>query len=190
MTSKVNICNMALLSLGTRTIASLDERTPEAMYCAQHYDLALEEALRGYPWNFAQGRARPARVDLPVTWEREYPFAYAYPADCLHLHTLISESGEPSQDFTVAHYAGRTLILTSVESAIAAFTMRVDDTSRFDPLFIRALAARLACHLALPILKGNTNALKVAEQAYGMALAHAKTADAREGKPYASPDGG
>ncbi len=188
MLSKVQICNMALLSIGTRAVASLDERTPEAMYCNQHYELSLDEALRDYPWNFAQARESLAQTPTPETWTREYPHAYAYPADCLHLHTLIDQDGRPSQEFTVAQDGDRTLVMTHIDLPIAAYTAHITDPARFDPLFARALSAKLACHVAPCILKGHGQVLQLAEKQYTMLLAKAKTADAREGKPYACPD--
>lgn len=189
MISKISICNMALLSLGTRAIASLDERTPEAVYCAHHYALALEELLREHPWNFAQRREALAEVPLPESWAREYPRAYAYPADCLHLHTLINEAGARSQDFTVATHAGRTLVLSAIDLPVAAYTTLMSESAHFDPLFAKALAAKLACNLAPSILKGNGQALQLAAKNYAEAMERAKTADAREGKPYAEPEG-
>ncbi len=192
MLSRVQICNMALLSIGTRTVASLDENTPEATYCNQHYDLAVEEALRDFPWNFAQARKSLAQVPMPETWRREYPYAYAYPGGCLHLHTLIDQAGRPSQEFTVAQEGGTDqgipLVMTHIEQPIAAYTELVTDPARFDPLFARALSAKLACHVAPCILKGNAQVVQLAEKNYTALLAKAKTADAREGKPYACPD--
>lgn len=188
MLSKVHICNMALLAIGTRSIASLDERTPEALYCAQHYDLALEEALRDHPWNFAQSRKHMAMIAVPKEWAREYSRAYAYPADCLHLHSVIDESGARSQAFTVAQHKGRSIVLTRLENPIAAYTALITDAGRYDPLFARALAAKMACHLVQVITKSGPGAGQAMEKSYAAAIARAKTADAREGQPYNSPD--
>ena len=188
MLSKVQICNMALLALGTRTISSMDERTPEAVYCTQHYDLALEEVLRDHPWNFAQSRKRLAKVAMPEEWAREYSQAFAYPSDCLHLHTLITESGQKSQAFAIAQHGGQTLVLANLSKPVAAYSARITDTSRYDPIFARALAAKLACHLVQSITKSGPNAGQAMEKAYALVLAKAKTADAREGRPYSEPD--
>lgn len=188
MLSKVHICNMALLTIGTRSISSLDERTPEAVYCTQHYDLALEEVLRDHPWNFAQTRLKLAETVLPKDWAREFSHAYAYPSDCLHLHTIITEGGRKSQAFTVAQHGGQDLILTDIAAPVAAYTALVTDTSRFDPLFARAFAAKLTCHLVQVITKSGPNTAQAMEKSYLLTIAKAKTADAREGRPYAEPD--
>ncbi len=207
--SKTAICNLALAGLGLRAIATLDERTPEALYAAQHYDLALQEVLRDHPWNFAQRRERLAQVDVPDAWQTEYPLAYAYPADALRVHALLRGEDAvcrgsgvscgayyprgvylpPTQDFTVGHDNGRTLILTAVPGAIAAYTALVTETARFDPLFVQALARKLASHLVQPLLKADRSVHKATQELYTLELARAKTADAREGRPYASPEG-
>lgn len=57
MAAKLDIWNMALGFIGTRTVASESERTPEAVQCALFWDSARRTALRDYPWNFAQARA-------------------------------------------------------------------------------------------------------------------------------------
>ncbi len=188
MLSKIQICNMALLSIGTRSIASLDERTPEAAYCLREYDLALEEILREHRWNFAQSRKSLAGVPLPGEWAREYAQAFAYPSDCLHLHTLISETGRKSQEFAVAQHKGTPLVLTNLAKPVAAYTALITDTTRFDPLFARALAAKLACHLVRCITKSGINAVQAMEKSSQLALAKARTADAREGEPYAGAE--
>ena len=187
--SKTAICNLALAGLGLRSIASLDERTPEAMYAAQHYDLALQEVLRDHPWNFAQRRQHLVRVETPEAWRMEYPLAYAYPADALRIHALVQEGGMASQDFTVGHDKGRALILTAIDQAIAAYTSLITETACFDPLFVQVLARKLAGYLAQPLLKADGSVRKATEELYTRELARAKTADAREGKPYATPPG-
>lgn len=188
MPSKIQICTMALLSLGTRGISAPDERTPEATYCNQFYDISLEEVLRDHPWNFAQARVALAELPVPAEWAREYPAAYAYPDSCLRLNAVIDETGHASREFTVARHAGRTIVLTRVPRPIASFTTLVDDPACFDPMFAQALAARLAVHLAAPILKGEAGVIKMAEQNYALALSRAKTADAREGRTFSEPD--
>ena len=187
--SKVDICNMALASLGQRAVASLSEHTPEAIAAERFYGIALEQVLRDYPWKFAQRRERLALVEVPEGWEREYAFAYAYPKNALRLHHLIEPCGAKSKKFQVAADATRTILVTNIPDALGAFTARVDDITRFDPMFVQALARKLQALLVKPTLKNNSSLVREAEELYAMELAKAKTADAREGAPFGDGPG-
>lgn len=186
--SKVDICNMALSFLGMRAVASLSEHTPEAIGAERFYGIALEQVLRDYPWKFAQRRERLALVDVPEGWTREYAFAYAYPKNALRLHHLIEPCGAKSKKFQVAADETRTIMLSDISDALGAFTAKVDDITRFDPMFVQAMARKLQALLVKPLLKNNPSLVKEAEELYALEIARAKTADAREGEPFHDGD--
>jgi hypothetical protein len=101
MTSAVDVCNNALLNIGTRSsISSLTEASPEAQACNLQYDTVLSTLLRSAPWNFARKFATlgllkalpgtPENSSTPVDslWHTSYPpppwyYSYAYPSDCV-----------------------------------------------------------------------------------------------------------
>lgn len=89
--TQIAIWNRALGFLGARSIAAEDENTPEALQCRLYWDSARRQALRDYPWAFAQRRAWLARVALPTGFEQEYRFAYALPEACLKAHEVRHE---------------------------------------------------------------------------------------------------
>ena len=60
--TQIAIWNRALGFLGARSIAAEDENTPEALQCRLYWDSARRQALRDYPWAFAQRRAWLARL--------------------------------------------------------------------------------------------------------------------------------
>ena len=64
--TQIAIWNRALGFLGARGVAAEDENTPEALQCRLYWDSARRQALRDYPWAFAQRRAWLARVALPL----------------------------------------------------------------------------------------------------------------------------
>lgn len=51
---QVDICNLALLMIGANTIDTLAENTKEATLCSNFWNYALDEALREFPWSFAE----------------------------------------------------------------------------------------------------------------------------------------
>ena len=189
MYSVVQICNQALLLIGTRPIASLDEPTPEAAYCKRFYDQAVLSVLRDHPWGFAQRREKLAEVRVPEGWQSAYRKAYAYPIDCVQSHYLITACGmEKSQAYELAADDERTILLTNLAEAVMAYTAHIRDVTRFDPMFVEVLTRKMQCLLVKPILKGNAQAVKEAEELYARALAEAKTADSKEGQPFNDPE--
>ncbi len=214
MHSKIQICNQALLAVGTRTITSFEEPTPEARYCQDFWDMAVLNVLRDHPWGFAQKRAVLAELEVPPGWKRSYCFAYAYPNDCLQAHALIfggagsgpgsrrgyyrghdgSSGGHPgagrthAQDFIKAADDDRTIILCNIPRAVLSYTAKIEDVARFDSLFAEALVRKLQCMLLVPIKKTGGQDLQAAETLYARALAKAQLADAKEGRPYNDPD--
>ncbi len=203
MQTKIDICNQALLFTGTRPIASLEDRTPEAEYCRQFYDQAVLSVLRDHPWSFAQRRENLAAVPIPDGWRKSYCEAYAYPVDCVQAHFLFSqtghadlpyvhhalpaqaESGRDSHNFELGEGNARTILLCNLPDAMLAYTAFSRDQTRYAPLFAETLTRKLQCLLSKPILKGNSKALQQAEQLYARSLAQARQADAKKAAAYA-----
>lgn len=101
MPGQVDICNMALSAVGTRsTIASLREASTEAEQCAIHFMPVLKGLLRAHLWGFAK-RQIPLALLLAASGTQENPnstppfppspwsYEYAYPADCVRIRSII-----------------------------------------------------------------------------------------------------
>ena len=117
--TQIAIWNRALGFLGARSIAAEDENTPEALQCRLYWDSARRQALRDYPWAFAQRRAWLARVALPSGFEQEYRFAYALPESCLKAHEVRHEGLLPRPFCLARDPAGdATILLTSASRAL------------------------------------------------------------------------
>jgi hypothetical protein len=184
MASIVAVCNMALSRLGTRArIADPREDSVEAQHCAIWFDPARDAALRAHDWNFARRYLRlAARADVtpPTGWA----LAYSYPGDCLRLRGILPEQAPPSA-FQVASAldgAGNAVrvILANVAAAEAWYTARIVDAELWDAGFVRAMAAMLAAHVALPITQKESIAQAMALRAQ-LELAQAMADDANEG---------
>lgn len=169
--TQIAIWNRALGFLGARSIAAEDENTPEA--------------LRDYPWAFAQRRAWLARVALPTGFEQEYRFAYALPESCLKAHEVRHEGLLPRPFCLARDPAGdATILLTSASRALLLYTEDVRHCHQFDDLF----AHMLACLLAAPLLKSNSQKIAELEQLYSASLPQARQSDASERRPLPLPD--
>lgn len=193
MPSPVDICNLALGRIGNRgNIASIDppERSVEAERCAKFYPIARDAVLE-FPtngWRFATTRATLAAHDLdPIGGWR---FAYSLPRDCLKalavLDALSCEGARPAgYVIETEPLTGDQVIYTNVEDAILRYTMRVEDSSRFAPLFVEALATWLGSYLAGAMIQGTTG-MKIADGLMTKAQAQATKAAASDANSESS----
>lgn len=187
-TSKIQIWNRALGFIGTRTVASENERCEEAIQCALYWDSARRQALRDFPYNFAQVRVRLASKPMPEVWEREWRYAYGLPDGCLKLHGVRSPGGRPRPFRIVYDADGSMFALTDVESAHAEYTQDVESPALWDDLFVGLMARKLAAMIAVPLLKNNSDKVSELEQLYRAALPDAFEAGASEQKDKPLPD--
>ena len=172
--SQISIWNRALGFLGTRSVASERENTPEALQCRLYWDSARRQVLRDFPWNFAQCRAWLARLPLPEGFEREFRFAYALPDDCLKVHEVRHEGIAPrpfSLAQNTADAAGSASFLaTDAARALLLYTGDVRNSRLFDDLFAHMLARKLAALIAVPLLKNNSQKVSELEKLYAESL--------------------
>ena len=180
MATKIQIWNMALGFIGTRTVASETERTPEAIQCSLFWDCARREALRVYPWNFAQVREWLAQKNIPEVYAGQWRYAYAFPELCLRLHCVRHATDQERAFQVVRDNDGTALILTDIPRAMGDYTRDIKDVSVWDDAFIQVMARRLACLIAIPLLKNNTGKIQELEQLYRAAMPLAQEANASE----------
>ena len=211
MPSQTEVVNITLGRIGiTRRIANIETDTSkEAVTARLHYDLALEETLRAFPWNFAQ-----TAVALALTAEDVvipgYEYQYQYPSGCLTAHMVCTEDGvrdtftawlqpwersrlmPPKYPFRVALHpdGNRRVLLTDVEQAYLIYTARVTDTAAWDPLFMSAFCDRLGAELAMPLIEGaNGKAMmQVAMARYNQSWQSAAAMSLNEGREDERPE--
>jgi hypothetical protein len=162
--SEVDICNLALLRIGSsKQLASLTEASTEGRACALLYPLKREQALASFPWAFATKREELALLSGGTTPQEEprsgWAFVYALPADCLSPQYIWAGKRNPTPEqrppFTteLASSGDGRVLLTDVEDAQLVYTAPVTTAVRFPPLFVEALAWLLASELALSLRK-------------------------------------
>lgn len=201
MTSKVEICNLALGNIRAASINAIDESSVEAQVCKARYDLALKFMLRDFPWRFSH---KVQALALESMTPNEWDYAYTYPTDCLRAKYILPTNQHMSTRTAYYHLdlphvkeqigpvqfevgfndtSSRKVILTDQDEAYLAYTAYQTDTTNFDPLFIEALGWYLASLIAVPIvgIERGKDLRDNALQAYGMTLPYAQEADANEG---------
>jgi hypothetical protein len=180
--SEVAICNEALSHIGAYSITSLTEQSKEARQCNILYASARDQALRDFPWNFAEKRV--ALALLSSVTPTGYDYAYAYPPDCLKAREIYnSVTGGEKIDFIINAAAdGKSkMILTDEEDAILIHTMRITNTEVFDGTFKKALGYLLASELAWPITK-KASIQGAMLEIYSSIISTAKAGNASEGR--------
>ena len=196
MVRTVDICNMALSSIGTRsTIASLTEGSAEAIQCSIWYDPTRREILAAAQWNFAR-RQKTLGVLAAAAGTPENPtgsgalppdgwlYQYAYPSDCISPR-YIQPAGDTGYDeIAMGSFAGRPIrfivagafdssgneikvILTNEPQAELIYTGDVSTTAIFESDFITALADALAARLAIPLTGDKQLAVQKAQASQG-----------------------
>ncbi|SPA25876.1 conserved hypothetical protein [Cupriavidus taiwanensis] len=209
MASEVDISNLALSRLGdAATVASIDppEGSPQAGHCARWYPICRDLLLEQHAWSFASKRVALALVGS--AWP-EWQFAYELPADCIKPWAVLPPdalndysvgmpqaygnfTGAPAdrvidigaayvpQDFSVeTDNTDSRLVYSNQQNAVLRYTARVNDPTRFTPLFVDAFAWLMASYLAGPIIKGDAGAAagQTCYRAYLGALAKATASD-------------
>jgi hypothetical protein len=143
MASKVSICNNALISIGAKTIISLEDGTDEAIKCSVLYQVIADEVMMRGPWTRACSRASLAQLaDAPAFG---YLYQYQLPTVPVCLRILgIDESLRGEIDYRIEGNA----LLTDEETVKVRYIGRIENTEDYGPHLTSALIIRLAAALA------------------------------------------
>jgi hypothetical protein len=191
MATDVDICNLALASLGINEIAALGTATAEERICSRFYAQTRDTYLSEHDWSFATKSLALTEIDpLPDDYGR-YNFGYSYPADCLKAQKI--RDGETSnhypfiiKDYVIAGPSDAKIILTDLEDAVLEYTVALTDTTLFSPAFIEGLSMKLAYRVSWPLRKD----LRIQEMAlrqFVLADQMAKQHDSSEQMPEMVP---
>src|SRR5574337_37280 len=181
--SDVDICSLALRSLGSKSIQSFNDNTPSAQLMSALYPITRDAVLKSFRWKFAIKRQglnllnfqtfqfKQTRLELPTG-----RFTFSLPPDYL---SMIETDQDPSpykiESFLTNTQTGaQQLVLISDNQSIGIrYISRITDPSLFDPTFIIALAARLSRDAALPET-GDLAKLKSMDELYKEKIAEAR----------------
>ncbi len=178
----VQICNMALVAIGERTITALTDANENGRRCNQLYDFARQSVLQAHPWNFATV-VKPLAL-LNGETVPDWDYLYSYPSNCLAVRRVYNEStvGDPRE------HKYRTLtspdtythaIATDQVDAYIEYTYDAMDPTRYSKSFVQALVFYLAFLLS-PKLTGNEKKASTMLQLYNLEISNAQQHDAQE----------
>jgi len=181
--SEISICNRGLTKLGARTISSFTDGSVAAGHCKNVYYDLRDLLLQKYRWDFTIKRVALAADTTPPVFNRTT--ACLLPADYLILLPDDPEIGFLGRDWIVE---GRYLITNDPAPINIRYTSKVTDVSLFHPLFIEALACKIAEELCEVITQSNTKKA-AAVDGFRLAIIDAKRIKAIELPPTIAQDG-
>lgn len=181
MTERVDIANMALSWIGEEEITSLDDDLERARQIKINYSAARDATLEAHPWTFAVVRFVPS----PNAVAPNFGPANAFPIPYGILRVLSVHSDEyfsvTNDKEQVQWVQEENQILCDENVIYCRGIQRVTEEGRFSPLFVHALAAKLASLVALNLtasaeIQANMFGL------YGQFIQQAKSRDGLQGR--------
>lgn len=145
--SEVEICNFALAKLGSESfITSLDdENSKSATLCNLFYNPVRDSLLRSHLWRFARKQYQLAPLAEEPLFDGGYYFQM--PVDCIR---VVVPDEEYFQTYGRWSVEGNKILADTNLLQIVGIA-RITDTGYFDPIFVEALATRLAHELCMPL---------------------------------------
>lgn len=138
MASKVDICNLAIGHLGAEQITSMTDGSPEAIACANFWDISRDAVLASMHWSFAIKRQELSQsaTTPDFGWDYQYPL----PSDFLE-PIVINQDAEPKWSIEGG------MIMTDEDEVELVYIARVTDTATYPSMFVDAFGTRLAADI-------------------------------------------
>jgi hypothetical protein len=166
--SDVEIVNMALVMLGARPIAALDEGTKAATLASEIFDTERDATLQAHEWNFALKRTSLAKDAAAPPFG--FGASYQLPSDYLRVVEVSPDC--------IYRIEGKKL-LTDETAISIRYLRQVTSPSEWSPQFKSVFAARLAWRMSYPLTE-QVSKMDRAEKTYAVLLAEARTIDSQE----------
>lgn len=171
-TSIVDICNNALIRIGSKTITSLSDGDKVANSCNTIYERTRDSLLRMHLWNFAVKRSQLASEETAPSFG--YAYSYPLPADFIRVVRL--------EDSYSSYKIEQGKLVTDASSVKLVYISRIEDVAKFDPLFTEALILTLAINLSY-ILIGSNGREQSLKQELDKTMFLAKQVDGQDDTP-------
>ena len=147
-TSATEILNDALVLIGEPPVHSITDDVKRARLGRVLYDKIRDELLRKHNWNFATTRTTlTTKSDVSPAYG--FSNAFALPPDFLR----FAQPEIRTLKFALEDHQGQRSILTDLSQIAFRYVADVTDVNRFDDVFKRCLAYRIAADLCISMTK-------------------------------------
>lgn len=191
----ISICNTALSRIGVTTkIASLTERTKEAIELNSVFEEVRDRVISAAPWPFARRIIALQKTGAtPFRWK----YRYEYPSDCIAIRNILPPMPAGSTPELYRRWLAESKVAYEIEAddndyqtivtdqdlAVIEYTKRVINPLRYSAKFTGAFAWALAAEVALPLAKTidhSRNAAAAYEKEIREAIADARNQQHQE----------
>lgn len=172
MFSQVDICNKAILPLGSgKPIQAITENTQAAILCKALWDTWVDEVLSEHDWSFARKWIALAEDAAYTFLDSRYDTAYNLPGDFIRF--TRTETSRENFERRGAH------LVSNNDALEIEYIYRLKDYPKYPIYFVNALAARARVDLYGPLAKKGSSTLEQFK-IYKAFLAIAMKADAQQ----------
>jgi hypothetical protein len=173
--SVVSICNLALQMLDAPAIININDDSKRARACKRAYMAARDEVTVQYEWRVARARTTLAAETARPAFGWRY--AYAWPSECLRL-IRPNYGGLWNGTPIPGDMEGRYFLTDAAAPLKVWYLKYITDPSEIDPLFARAIAARIAADIGREVT-GKEGYVRLAEARFDKVMAKAQLTDAQ-----------
>jgi hypothetical protein len=158
MASEVEICNIALANIRSKSINSLNENSLQAQTCKLMYPVLRDQLFEDVAWSFAHA-VKP--LSLLTLESFSWGYVYQYPTDCLRVNKLIPNlkgvrddtfGYEGKVEYEIQNIDDVKVIVSDLAELRIDYRMLVTDPNKFTNQFKLTLAYLLASGIAVPIV--------------------------------------
>ena len=169
----VSICNKALLLLGSSSITSFTDGTPQGNACSVLYPDVKRTTLGMYPWSFTVAKAQLSRET--ATPNSEWTYQFTLPNDMLNgVPRAVRTSGNAGaslyKNWEIAQSAAGTTVLMTESTTIFIDYQKAVAESLMPHHFVQLLGYQMAWHLAEVITDQTTKSQHWREIAVGTSV--------------------
>ena len=171
--SEVDLCNMALDSVGQASILALTDNSEQARACNSRYATARDAVLRAHRWNCATKRAALTELSTAPVWG--FSRAFQLPADFVRFANL----DDLAIHFRIEGGDDGRVLLTDDTAVNLLYIYRLTTVPQMDEGLKECVAARLAAEIAYK-LTGDKQVARDLYVVYQDKLNEARYADSLE----------
>jgi len=181
MASAIEICNLALAQLGQTKITNLLAPTNASEeLCALHYPLVRDALLEQAEWSFSIARHT---FDNGATSSANWGYSCRFPIGNDFLRILFVSNNQDEEQYNPSFRWAKedNAILADSKVIYVKAIKRVEDTTKFPPMFVQAISSRLALELCIPLTE-NQKLYSQLERSYFNKVQSAATINSMQGR--------
>lgn len=175
MPSKTDIANFALEKISQPVIDSIENTSDiNAKRCKRHFDQAVKEVGQRIPWGcLTKWADLTASGTPPFKWG----YGYALPANFLRVNQF--NRLDVYEQFSDYFQTDDRYLYTDADTAQIEYNEFHTDTGRYTPLFVEAVACKLALKIA-PSILGSGGDMPALTNMYDIAIGQASQVEGNQ----------